>query len=102
MQARDQTGDRLVHPATVVGILACFVGIDVAAILVELDLAVLLAHVHRELARSPAALPAVVPGADAEGSLRQPEDHPLAGSELYIQKTTQRAGRLQQGCEGFG
>src|ERR1700733_14642112 len=77
----------LVHPAFVVGIFAFgFVGVDVAAVLVEVDFAILLAHVDLELARGAAALPAVVAVADSEVTLAEAEGHAAAWSEFDVEK----------------
>jgi hypothetical protein len=81
-----------VHPLAVVGI-ALFVGVDVAALVVEADIAVLLAHVDLELAGGPPALPAVVVVTETEEALAKGRAHTpprcTASKEEAQQRTAQ-------------
>src|SRR5579859_5347885 len=70
----------LVHPLAVVRI-ALFVGVDVATLAVEADIAVLLTHVDLELACGTPALPAVVVVTETENALAESRAHtPSRGS----------------------
>ena len=55
---------KLIHPAFVIGIFSQFVGVDVPSLFVEVNLAVLLAHVDLELSCGTAAFAAIVCVAD--------------------------------------
>src|SRR5258707_11661932 len=92
----------LVHPAFVVGVLAEFVGVYVAAVLVEVDFAVLLAHVDFELAGGAAALPAVVAVAEAEVALAEPEGEAAAGGGFCVEEAAEGAGGVEEGGGGGG
>src|SRR5579859_4777980 len=89
----------LVHPAAVFGVFAGLVGIDVAAVLVEVDDAVLLAHVDLELAGGAAALPAVIAVAHAEVALREAERHSAAGGELHVEISHEGSAELGESAE---
>jgi hypothetical protein len=96
MQAMERLIFRLVHPAFVVGVAALgFVWVDVAAVFVEVDFAVLLAHVDLELAGGATALPAVVAVADAEVALAEAEGQAATRSELDVEIAAERARELQ-------
>jgi len=92
----------LVHPALVVGVLAELVGVDVAAVFVEVDFAVLLLHVDLELAGGAAALPAVVAVADAEVLLGEGKGEAAAGSEFDEERAAEGSGELDEGVEAVG
>jgi hypothetical protein len=90
----------LVHPAFVVGIFFQFVGVDVTAVLVEVDFAVLLAHVDLELTGGAAALPAIVVVAEAEVLLAETEGEAAARGELDVEEAAEGAGELEERAEG--
>src|SRR6266478_442709 len=92
----------LVHPALVVRVFAEFVGVYVATVLVEVDFAVLLAHVDLELAGGAAALPAVVAVAEAEVALAESEGEAAAGGEFDVEEAAEAAGELEESVEGVG
>src|ERR1700754_151489 len=82
----------LIHPSAVVGV-ALFVGVDVAALVVEADVAVLLTHVDLELARGAAALPAVVIVTETEDAFAEGRAHAPPRSTPGKQKAQQRTAQ---------
>ena len=92
----------LVHPAFVVGFWRHLVGVDVAAVLVEVDFAVLLAHVDLELAGGAATLLAVVGVADSEKRSQNPKARPRRGAKLTKRKPQSAPESWMQGTEGVG
>ena len=82
--------------ALVVGVLVLFVGVDVAAFVVELHFAALLAHVDLEFPRGAAAFGAVPGVAHAKELLTEAEAETLAGCEPQIEITRKAATEIKQ------
>src|SRR5882757_5806202 len=82
----------LVHPFAVVGV-AFFVGVDVAALVVEADVAVLLAHIDLELACGAPALPAIVVVTKTEETLAKSRAHAPPRCTPRKQKAQQRTAQ---------
>ena len=94
--------DVSVHPSFVVWVFAELVRVDVAAVFVEMDFAILLAHVDLELAGGAAAFPAIVVVAEAEEAFAETEGEATAWSEFDVKESAKRAGELEERAEAVG
>src|ERR1700742_5116653 len=82
----------LIHPSAVVGV-AFFVGVDVAALVVEADVAVLLTHVDLELARASPPLPTIVVVTETENTFTESGGHSPPRCPPRKQEAKERAAQ---------
>src|SRR5215468_5871604 len=87
-----------VHPARTRStvLLVAILGWNAVAPLVELHVAIVLAHVDFELARGPAALPAVIGVTDSEKAFGEEECQSAAGYQLDVEKSEEQSSKVSE------